>query len=155
MHNARWRNNALQTMLWISIIKVANIFTVHYSAYYLSHCGLVMPYVAQKLVTKIFCVNVIFYIYITLIYTFMLFIALWTSDTIGWQTNWAKIGSCNGLLPDGIKPLPEPMLTYHQWHPAKKKPSNFIKDTAAITSTQVMVYHWWIPCETLVHTVSR
>ena len=25
----------------------------------------------------------------------------------------------------------------------------------AITSTQVMVYHWWIPCETLVHTGSR
>ena len=24
-------------------------------------------------------------------------------------------GSCNGLLPDGTKPLPEPMLTYHQW----------------------------------------
>ena len=26
-----------------------------------------------------------------------------------------KIGSGNGLLPDGIKPLPAPMLTYHQW----------------------------------------
>ena len=25
----------------------------------------------------------------------------------------------------------------------------------SITSTQVMVYHWWIPCETLVHTRSR
>ena len=24
-----------------------------------------------------------------------------------------------------------------------------------ITPTQVMVYHWWIPCETLVHTGSR
>ena len=23
-------------------------------------------------------------------------------------------GSCNGLLPDGTKPLAEPMLTYHQ-----------------------------------------
>ena len=23
-------------------------------------------------------------------------------------------GSGNGLLPDGTKPLPEPMLTYHQ-----------------------------------------
>ena len=22
-------------------------------------------------------------------------------------------GSCNGLLPDGTKPLPDPMLTYH------------------------------------------
>ena len=24
-----------------------------------------------------------------------------------------------------------------------------------ITLTQVMIYHWWIPCETLVHTGSR
>ena len=28
-----------------------------------------------------------------------------------------NIGSGNGLLPDGTKPLPEPMLTYHQWGP--------------------------------------
>ena len=28
---------------------------------------------------------------------------------------WVNIGSGNGLLPDGTKPLPEPMLTYHQW----------------------------------------
>ena len=27
---------------------------------------------------------------------------------------WINIGSGNGLLPDGTKPLPEPMLTYHQ-----------------------------------------
>ena len=26
---------------------------------------------------------------------------------------------------------------------------------SSITPTQVMVYHWWIPCETLVHTGSR
>ena len=24
---------------------------------------------------------------------------------------WVNIGSANGLLPDGTKPLPEPMLT--------------------------------------------
>ena len=28
--------------------------------------------------------------------------------------NWVNIGSGNGLLPNGTKPLPEPMLTYHQ-----------------------------------------
>ena len=28
---------------------------------------------------------------------------------------WVNIGSGNGLLPDGTKPLPEQMLTYHQW----------------------------------------
>ena len=27
---------------------------------------------------------------------------------------WVNTGSGNGLLPDGTKPLPEPMLTYHQ-----------------------------------------
>ena len=30
---------------------------------------------------------------------------------------WVNIGSGNGLLPDGTKPLPEPMLTDHQWSP--------------------------------------
>ena len=27
---------------------------------------------------------------------------------------WVNTGSGNGSLPDGTKPLPEPMLTYHQ-----------------------------------------
>ena len=27
-----------------------------------------------------------------------------------------NIGSGNGFMPDGNKPLPEPMLTYHHWH---------------------------------------
>ena len=30
---------------------------------------------------------------------------------------WVNIGSGNGLLHDGTKPLPEPMLTDHQWSP--------------------------------------
>ena len=30
---------------------------------------------------------------------------------------WVNIGSGNGLLPDGTKPLLEPMLTDHQWGP--------------------------------------
>ena len=28
---------------------------------------------------------------------------------------WVNIGSANGLLPDGTKPLPDPMLTYRHW----------------------------------------
>ena len=32
-------------------------------------------------------------------------------------TQYYNIGSGNGLLPDGIKPLPEPVLTYHQYGP--------------------------------------
>ena len=36
--------------------------------------------------------------------------SLWPSDAIRPQgTEWT-----NGLLPDGTKPLPEPMLIYHQ-----------------------------------------
>ena len=30
---------------------------------------------------------------------------------------WVNIGSGNGLLPDGTKPLPEPKLTDHWWSP--------------------------------------
>ena len=30
---------------------------------------------------------------------------------------WVNISSGNGLLPDGTKPLPEPMLTDRQWSP--------------------------------------
>ena len=42
--------------------------------------------------------------------------SLWPSDAILWQI-WVNIGSGNGLLPDGTKPLPEPMFTDHQWSP--------------------------------------
>ena len=43
-----------------------------------------------------------------------LFNSLWPSDAIWRQEIWVNIGSGNGLLPDGTKPLPEPMLTYRQ-----------------------------------------
>ena len=32
----------------------------------------------------------------------------------GLEMQYVNIGSGNGLLPDGTKPLPEPVLTYHQ-----------------------------------------
>ena len=28
---------------------------------------------------------------------------------------WVNVGSGNGLMPDGTKPLPQPMLTSHWW----------------------------------------
>ena len=40
--------------------------------------------------------------------------SLWPSDAVWWQI-WVNIGSGSGLLPDGTKPLPEPMLTNDQW----------------------------------------
>ena len=41
-----------------------------------------------------------------------LFNSLWPSDAVWWQRS-VNIGSGNGLLPDGTKPLSEPMLTSH------------------------------------------
>ena len=38
--------------------------------------------------------------------------SLWSSDAM-WR--WVNIGPGNGLLPDGTKPLPEPMLTYDEF----------------------------------------
>ena len=40
--------------------------------------------------------------------------SLWPSDTIWRQRSGSNIGSGNGLLPDGTKPLPETILTHHQ-----------------------------------------
>ena len=40
--------------------------------------------------------------------------SLWLSDTIWHQISWWTLAH-NGLLPDSNKPLPEPMLTDHQW----------------------------------------
>ena len=36
--------------------------------------------------------------------------SLWPSDTI-----WVNIDSDKGLLPEGTKPLPESMLTFHNF----------------------------------------
>ena len=40
--------------------------------------------------------------------------SLWPSDTMT-TLIWVNIDSSNGLVPDGTKPLPEPMLANHQW----------------------------------------
>ena len=51
----------------------------------------------SEIITTIICVN-----------------SLWPSDVIWHFRTWVNIGSGNGLLPDSNKPLPEPMLIYHQ-----------------------------------------
>ena len=40
---------------------------------------------------------------------------------------WVNTGSSNGLLPDGTKPLPEPMSTDHQWSPVTRILGQFYK----------------------------
>ena len=49
--------------------------------------------------------------------SFLIIDSLCPSDTIWRQEIWVNIGSGNGLLPDGTKPLPKPKLTDHQWNP--------------------------------------
>ena len=46
-----------------------------------------------------------------------------------------NIGSGNGLLPNGTKPSPEPMLTYHQYGSLK-----FILDKVKISITEITHY---------------
>ena len=60
---------------------------------------------------------------------------------------WVNIGLGNGLLPDGTKPLPEPMLTYHQKGPFE---DNFTSDTSAINHWNKLEnyftkFHWNLP----------
>ena len=43
--------------------------------------------------------------------------SLWPSDTTWRHRTGIDIGWGNGLLPGSTKPLPEPMLTYHQYSP--------------------------------------
>ena len=49
------------------------------------------------------------------------------SDAIWWHRSCQHIGSANGLLPDGTKPLPEPMLTHHRWGPVNVNWGHFHK----------------------------
>ena len=42
--------------------------------------------------------------------------------------NWVNIGSGNGLVPYGTKPLPEPMLTNHQMAISHEMPKIVILD---------------------------
>ena len=46
---------------------------------------------------------------------------------------WVNIGLGNGLLPDGTKPLPEPMLTY-QWGSVALSQTNFTGSAHDINS---------------------
>ena len=41
-----------------------------------------------------------------------MFNLFWTSDPI-WREMWVNIGSGNDLLPDGTKPISEPMFADH------------------------------------------
>ena len=70
---------------------------MHIFLFWMEHCGIwnrcILGFVKFACSTGIWTVNL-----------------LWTSDTIWWHRNWVNIGSGNGLVPDGAKPLLEPLL---------------------------------------------
>ena len=47
---------------------------------------------------------------------------------------WVSIGSGNSWLPDNTKPLPEPMLTYHQYGSVALTQDQFHKSAQDINS---------------------
>ena len=52
------------------------------------------------------------------------FNSFWPCNSV-WQHRSVNIGSGNGLLPDSTKPLPEPVLTCHQWDLVASPEGNF------------------------------
>ena len=54
--------------------------------------------------------------------------------------NSINIGSGNGLLPDSIKPLPEPMLSDHQWSPVTFILGQFHKRLPQPSITKIMSF---------------
>ena len=59
-----------------------------------------------------------------------------------------KTSSCNGLLPDDTKPLPEPMLTYHQYCPMAFTWGHYHKkiwrDQSGKEDTSIYLRNQWV-----------
>ena len=60
---------------------------------------------------------------------------------------WVNIGPGNGLLPDGTKALPKPMLTYHQLGSAVFTRANF-------NWTYARKWHFWNYCHIFQRSMS-
>ena len=59
---------------------------------------------------------------------------------------WVNIGSGNGLVPDGTKPLPEPMLTSHRWTSVAFIWEGFFSECPSyllcVTSLNILILFW-------------
>ena len=57
--------------------------------------------------------------------------------------NLINIVSCNGLLPDSTKPLPEPILTGHQWDSDAlcRLPEGVSQEMIEMSVANVFEYH--------------
>ena len=53
---------------------------------------------------------------------------------------WVNPGSGNGLLPDGTKPLPEPMLTRDYWHPSQCNFTENAQDMLAKIFIETLIF---------------
>ena len=56
---------------------------------------------------------------------------------------WVSSGSGNGLLPDGTKPLPELMLTYHQMYSWHSPEDSFTTSACELLMHKIQKLHWW------------
>ena len=55
----------------------------------------------------------------------------WFSDSTNPAQHWPRTG--NGLLPDGTKVLPSPMLNHNHLHPREYVPAHFIENTRSVS----------------------
>ena len=56
------------------------------------------------------------------------FNSLWPGDAMWYRRTLSTLVQSNGLLPDGFKPLSEPLLTYRQRHPLASIPGRCLLD---------------------------
>ena len=64
--------------------------------------------------------------------------------------NWVNIGSGNGLLPTSTNPLPEPMLTYHEFdanlcHPPKNNLIGISQNINSINEFEIFIISKLLP----------
>ena len=66
--------------------------------------------------------------------------SLWPADNMVTQVT---TGSGNGLVPTGTKPLPEPMLTSHQWGPLAFSSGQFHRNCSRWPTTKCYKFQGW------------
>ena len=67
-------------------------------------------------------------------------ILAWWRHMVMWS--WFNIGSDNGLLPYGTRPLSEPMMTYHHWEKFYRKCLKWRKMKPLTLCTGLHVLDW-------------
>ena len=76
------------------------------------------------------------------------FNSVWPSDTVWPSYMWINIGSGNGSLPDGTKPLPEPMLTFHQGGSDRSAQATILCNEFEYQNIATSPRGQWVNCQT-------